>query len=164
MTLTVLDHQPITAREEDRPNLIKLEDLLDHLEAETIKSQLISTTGEAIDLPQPVLNLLRQMVHELLQGNSVTIVPIHKELTTQEAADILNVSRQYLVELLEAQAIPYSKVGTHRRIRFGDLMNYKNDRDAKRREGLSQMTKKSQKLGLYTKAANTPEDQQTPGK
>ncbi len=156
MTLTVIDHQTITAREEDRPNLIKLE-------AETIKSQLISTTGEAIDLPQPVLNLLRQMVHELLQGNSVTIVPIHKELTTQEAADILNISRQYLVELLEAQAIPYNKVGTHRRIRFGDLMNYKNDRDAKRREGLSQMTKKSQKLGLYTKAANTPEDQQTPG-
>jgi excisionase family DNA binding protein len=163
MSLAILDHQPITAREEDRPNLIKLEDLLEHLEPSTISSQLVSTSGEAIDLPQPVLNLLRQMVHELLQGNSVTIVPIHKELTTQEAADILNISRQYLVELLEAQAIPYSKVGTHRRIRFGDLMNYKNDRDAKRREGLSQMTKKSQKLGLYTKAANTPEDQQTPG-
>jgi excisionase family DNA binding protein len=160
MSLVILDHQPITAREEDRPNLIKLEDLL---EPSTINSQIISISGEAIDLPQPVLNLLRQMVHELLQGNSVTIVPIHKELTTQEAADILNVSRQYLVELLEAQTIPYSKVGTHRRIRFGDLMNYKNDRDAKRREGLSQMTKKSQKLGLYTKAANIPADQQTPG-
>jgi excisionase family DNA binding protein len=160
MPLAILDHQPITAREEDRPNLIKLEDLLEHLEPSTISSQIISTSGEAIDLPQPVLNLLRQMVHELLQGNSVTIVPIHKELTTQEAADILNISRQYLVELLEAQAIPYSKVGTHRRIRLGDLMNYKNDRDAKRREGLSQMTKKSQKLGLYTKAANTPKDQQ----
>jgi excisionase family DNA binding protein len=78
-----------------------------------------------------------------------------QDLTTQEAADILNVSHQYLVGLLEAQAIPCSKVGTHCRIRFGDLMNYKNDRDAKRREGLSQMTKKSQKLGLYSKAANT---------
>ncbi len=160
MPLAILDHQPITAREEDRPNLIKLEDLLEHLELSTISSQLISISGEAIDLPQPVLNLLRQMVHELLQGNSVTIVPIHKELITQEAANILNVSRQYLVELLEAQAIPHTKVGTHRRIRFGDLMNYKNDRDAKRREGLSQMTKTSQKLGLYTKEANTPEDHQ----
>jgi excisionase family DNA binding protein len=79
----------------------------------------------------------------------------YKELTTQEAADILNVSHQYLVGLLEAQAIPCSEVGTHCRIRFGDLMNYKNDRDAKRREGLSQMTQKSQKLGLYSKAANT---------
>jgi excisionase family DNA binding protein len=164
----VLDNQPITATEEDRSNLIKLENLLEHMEPETLAYQLISIseeliasgTSRAIDLPQPVLNLLRQMVHELLQGNSVTIVPIHKELTTQEAADILNISRQYLVELLEAQAIPYSKVGTHRRIRLGDLMNYKNDRDAKRQEGLSKMTKKSQKLGLYTKAANTPEDQQ----
>jgi excisionase family DNA binding protein len=82
-------------------------------------------------------------------------MPDQKDLTTQEAADILNVSHQYLVGLLEAQAIPCSKVGTHCRIRFGDLMNYKNDRDAKRREGLSQMTRMSQKLGLYSKAANT---------
>jgi excisionase family DNA binding protein len=164
MPPAVLDHQSITATEEDRSNLIKLENLLEHMELETLACQLVSISGKSInsgiDLPQPVLNLLRQMVHELLQGNSVTIVPIHKELTTQEAADILNISRQYLVEILEAQAIPYSKVGTHRRIRLGDLMNYKNDRDAKRQEGLSKMTKKSQKLGLYTKAANTPEDQQ----
>jgi excisionase family DNA binding protein len=82
-------------------------------------------------------------------------MPDHEDLTIQEAADILNVSHQYLVGLLEAQAIPCSKVGTHRRIRFGDLVNYKNDRDAKRREGLLQMTKKSQRLGLYSKAANT---------
>jgi excisionase family DNA binding protein len=85
-------------------------------------------------------------------------MPDHEDLTTQEAADILNVSHQYLVGLLEAQAIPCSKVGTHRRIRFGDLVNYKNDRDAKRREGLLQMTKKSQGLGLYSRAANTLED------
>jgi excisionase family DNA binding protein len=81
-----------------------------------------------------------------------------QDLTTQEAADILNVSHQCLVELLEAQAIPCSKIGTYRRIHFGDLMNYKNDRDAKRRKGLSQMTRKSQMLGLYSKVANTPEN------
>ncbi len=90
----------------------------------------------------------------------MSIVPIHEELTTQETADILNVSRQYLVELLDTQTIPHTKVGTQRRIRFGDLMNYKNDRDAKRQEGLSRMTKKSQQLDLYTKAANTTEDPQ----
>jgi excisionase family DNA binding protein len=88
----------------------------------------------------------------------MSIVPIQEELTTQEVADILNVSRQYLVELLDTQTIPHTKVGTHRRIRFADLVNYKNERDAKRQEGLSRMTKKSQQLGLYTKAANTPED------
>jgi excisionase family DNA binding protein len=90
----------------------------------------------------------------------MSIVPIHEEFTTQEAADILNVSRQYLVELLDTQTIPHTKVGTHQRIRFGDLMNYKNERDAKRQEVLSRMTKKSQQLGLYTKAANTAEDPQ----
>lgn len=85
-------------------------------------------------------------------------MPDHRDLTTQEAADILNVSHQYLVGLLKAQAIPCSRVGTCCRIRFGNLVDYKNDRDAKRREGLSQMTKKSQKLGLYSKAANALED------
>jgi excisionase family DNA binding protein len=90
----------------------------------------------------------------------MSIVPIHEEFTTQEAADILNVSRQYLVELLDTQTIPHTKVGTHQRIRFSDLMNYKNERDAKRQEVLSRMTKKSQQLGLYTKAANTAEDPQ----
>jgi excisionase family DNA binding protein len=156
MSPAISEHQTITATTEDRADLLKLEDLLAHLQPEAITLQLVGRSGEAIALPPPVFNLLHQMVHELLQGNSVTITPIHKELTTQEAADILNVSRQYLVELLEAQTIPYTKVGTHRRIRFGDLMNYKTDRDTHRRAGLSQMTKKSQKLGLHTKAANTP--------
>lgn len=160
MLSTVLDHQPITAREEDRPALIELEDLLGQLDPESPSFQLVSTSGAAIDIPTPVFNLMQQMVHELLQGNSVTIVPIHKELTTQEAADILNVSRQYLVELLDAQTIPHTKVGTHRRIRFGNLMHYKTERDAKRQAGLSRMTKKSQELGLYTEAANTLQDPQ----
>jgi excisionase family DNA binding protein len=156
MSPAISEHQTITATTEDHADLLKLEDLLAHLQPEAITLQLVGRSGEAIALPLPVFNLLHQMVQELLQGNSVTITPIHKELTTQEAADILNVSRQYLVELLEAQAIPYIKVGTHRRIRFGDLMNYKADRDAKRRTGLSQMTKTSQKMGLQNKAANSP--------
>jgi excisionase family DNA binding protein len=86
---------------------------------------------------------------------SCTSTMENKDFTTQEAADILNVSHQYLVGLLEAQAIPHSRVGTRCRVGFGDLINYKNDRDVKRREGLSQMTRMSQKLGLYSKAANT---------
>ena len=158
MLTAVPDRQPIAAREEDRPNLIELKQLLEKLTPEAKTCQLVSGSGKAIDIPEPVFSLLQQMVQELLQGNSVTVVPIHKELTTQEAADILNVSRQYLVELLNAEAIPYSKVGSHRRIRFGDLMDYKASRDTKRREGLASMTQKSQKLGLYSKAANTLAD------
>ena len=76
-------------------------------------------------------------------------MPVHMELTTQEAADLLNVSRQYLVRLLEDGAMPFTKTGTHRRIRFGDLMAYKRARDATRRQGLKRLTRLSEELGLY---------------
>ena len=157
MSPAVFELEPVAAREQDQQNLAKLEDLLAHLEleSETCRLRLVSPEGEEIELPEPVLRLLHQMVSELAQGNSVTIVPLHKVLTTQEAADILNVSRQYLVELLDAGAIPCTKVGTHRRIRFGELMDYKQQRDASRRQGLSRLTQTSQKLGLYSKSSKT---------
>lgn len=156
---SVLEREPITATEQERPNIVKVEDFLARLDNGYKPShpRLVSSAGEEIDLPEPVFHLLRQLVHDLAQGNSVTIVPVHKELTTQAAADILNVSRQYLVELLEAGAIPFTLVGTHRRIRFGDLMDYKERRDASRREGLSRLTSRSQKLGLYSKSSKNAE-------
>jgi len=156
---SVLARDPITATEQERPNIAKVEDFLTRLDNEYNSScpRLMSSTGEEVELPEPVFHLLRQMVHDLAQGNSVTIVPLHKELTTQEAADILNISRQYLVELLEAGDIPFTLVGTHRRIRFSDLMDYKERRDARRREGLSRLAKKSQKLGLYGKSSKATE-------
>jgi len=154
---SVLDREPIAATDQERPNIAKIDDFFARLDDECNKPsrpRLVSSAGEEIELPEPVFHLLRQLVHDLAQGNSVAIVPVHKEMTTQEAADILNVSRQYLVELLEAGAIPFTLVGTHRRIRFGDLMDYKQRRDANRREGLSRLTKKSQKLGLYGSSKN----------
>lgn len=156
---SVLDREPIAATEQEQPNIAKVEDFFTRLDNEYKPSRprLVSSAGEEIDLPESVFYLLRQLVHDLAQGNSVTIVPVHKELTTQEAADILNVSRQYLVELLSAGAIPFTLVGTHRRIRFGDLMDYKERRDSNRREGLSRLTKKSQKLGLYGKSSKNAE-------
>lgn len=154
-----LDREPIAATEQERSQIALVEDFLARLDDEFKPSRprLVSSAGEEIELPQPVFHLLRQLVHDLAQGNRVTIVPVHKELTTQEAASILNVSRQYLVELLSAGAIPFTKVGKHRRIRFDDLMDYKERRDVERREGLSRLTKKSQKLGLYGKSSKTAE-------
>lgn len=159
---SVLDREPIAATEQEQSNIAKVEDFLTRLDnkSQPSRPRLVSSVGEEIDLPESVFHLLRQLVHDLAQGNSVTIVPVHKELTTQEAADILNVSRQYLVELLTAGAIPFTLVGTHRRIRFDDLMDYKERRDANRREGLSRLTKKSQKLGLYSKSSTSAEHEQ----
>lgn len=77
------------------------------------------------------------------------VIPVDEELTTQEAADILNVSRPYLVSLLEQGVIPFVKTGTHRRIPLGDLLEYKTRRDAQRRKALTELTQLSQELGLY---------------
>jgi excisionase family DNA binding protein len=82
-------------------------------------------------------------------GRAISIVPLAKELTTQEAADLLKVSRPFLVKLLEQGNIPFIKVGTHRRVLFDDLMEYKKQRDTKRRQGLAELTQLSQELGLY---------------
>jgi excisionase family DNA binding protein len=79
----------------------------------------------------------------------VPATPVHSGLTTNLAAAVLNVSRQYLVRLLDDGQIPCSKVGTHRRIRIDDLMAYKGERDAKRRDKLCELTQASQELGLY---------------
>jgi excisionase family DNA binding protein len=96
-----------------------------------------------------VFHVLQQVIYHMIRGRAIFIVPEHKELTTQEAADILNVSRPYLIKLLEQNEMPFVKVGTHRRILFSELMNYKKLRDAERRRGLDEMARMSQEFGLY---------------
>lgn len=112
-------------------------------------SRLVGPDGEAIELPQAVYEVLTQVVEAMSQGLAVAVLPLHLELTTQEAADFLNVSRQYLVQLLDRGAIPHSKVGTHRRVRFGDLRAYKETRDQRRRSGLDRLARLSDELGIY---------------
>jgi excisionase family DNA binding protein len=85
----------------------------------------------------------------MAQGHAISLVPMHAELTTQQAADALNVSRPFLVKLLETNALPYRKVGTHRRVRYDDLMRYKHTIDAKRLDVLKALTAESEELNLY---------------
>ena len=100
-------------------------------------------------MPPSVYALLTRVVHELARGNAVTVVPIHAELTTQQAADLLNVSRPFLVKLLEAREIPFHRAGTHRRIRLDDLMAYRERRSRGRRTALAEMAREAQEMGLY---------------
>lgn len=85
---------------------------------------------------------------EIGQGNAVSIIPIHAELTSQEAADLLNVSRPFLVKLLEKGDIPFHKTGTHRRVRYQDVIEYKQRIDAERRKALEDLAAQAQELGM----------------
>ncbi|HNH49431.1 MAG TPA: excisionase family DNA-binding protein [Myxococcota bacterium] len=101
-----------------------------------------------VDLPHELLPLLVEVLGQLANGNGVRVVPIHAELTTQQAADILNVSRPHLVKLLEAGSIPFHLVGTHRRVRLGDLLVYKRHFEALQDAALAELTAEAQRLGL----------------
>jgi excisionase family DNA binding protein len=93
-------------------------------------------------------NLLRQILESLAHGIPVRVVPLEAELTTGEAADILGVSRPYLVRLLEEGAIPYRKVGTHRRVRGKDLLDYLERFRKQGKDLVDQLTAEAQELGL----------------
>lgn len=101
-----------------------------------------------VTLPAAALAPIMDILSNMAQGRSVTIVPINAELTTQEAADLINVSRPFLVKLLKNGEIPFHKVGTHRRIRFKDLMEFKKKNDKARDEDLAELAREAQELGL----------------
>jgi excisionase family DNA binding protein len=101
-----------------------------------------------VALPRAAVRLLHAMLREMAQGDAISLIPVHAELSTQQAADLLNVSRPYLVSLLESGVIPYRKVGARRRILFEHLMAYKRAEEAKREEALNELARQSQELGL----------------
>ncbi|XYK78868.1 MAG: excisionase family DNA-binding protein [Labrenzia sp.] len=104
--------------------------------------------GEMLRLPKAVGDLLYHLVTEMAQGNAVTLIPVHAELTTQEAADHLNVSRPFLIKLLEQRKIDFHMVGTHRRVKFSDLETYRREKEEERRRVMDELASQSQELGM----------------
>ncbi len=147
MSVVTAGHQPIAAPAEEQATIAEVDDFLARSSPHSIR--LVNRDGQEIELPDSASRLLRDVVRLLAQDQAVAVMAVHQELTTQEAADLLNVSRQYLVRLLEQGALPFTRVGTHRRIRFEDVLRYKRQRDAARRRGLKQLTELSEELGLY---------------
>lgn len=145
---------PVTAPDEQREEFAELFRMLEDVAANVRERgeaacQIIGPEGQTITLPESVFYLLERVVEVLARGDAVTVVPVHKELTTQQAADLLNVSRQYLVRLLDDGEIPFTRTGTHRRVRFTDVMTYKKKRDEERLESLDDLTRMSQEYGGY---------------
>jgi excisionase family DNA binding protein len=104
--------------------------------------------GETLALPGAAVRLLAQALEEMANGNAVALMPVHTELSTQQAADLLNVSRPFLVQLLEAGEIPFRKVGTHRRIKYNDMQAYKQKVEAQRLNALNDLAKQAQQLNM----------------
>ena len=99
-------------------------------------------------MPIGIFELILELLNQAAQGHSVTIIPSNKEFTTQEAADLLNVSRPFVIKLLEDGKIPFHKVGAHRRIKARDLMTYRRESEKESLEAFQELAKLSQKMGL----------------
>lgn len=101
-----------------------------------------------VELPTSALRLLVDILAELADGNAVKVVPVHAELTTKEAADLLNVSRPHFVKLLEDGVLAFHRTGKHRRVRFADLMQYKEARERASEQAMAELAQQSQELGM----------------
>ena len=114
--------------------------------SDRVRMSLEGSNGvsDELVLPGPVLQVLLDVLSEMGQGNAVSLIPHHQEVSTQEAADLLNVSRPYLVKLLEAGKIPFRKVGSHRRALLVDILSYKDQVDTSRTQSLDKLAGLSQ--------------------
>ena len=114
-----------------------------------LRVRLLDDPGKGIvEIPASAARMLVRVLEEMARGNAVTLIPAHAELTTQEAADMLRVSRPSLIQLLDEGKIEFRRVGTHRRVRLEALLAYKRRADTDRRAALVELAAYDQELGL----------------
>lgn len=144
------EREPIVAAADEQQLVDRLHAALEVAGAPTGAARLIAADGQAFELPDSVLRVLVRIVHEMASGNAVVVLPVHARLTTQQAADLLGMSRPHLIKLLDAGAIAYSRPGErkHRRILLSDLMAYKTRQQIERRAALDEVAAEAERLGL----------------
>jgi excisionase family DNA binding protein len=149
MDATRTERAPIVPVSEDHEALVALDHALDNGSGDAGLVVQLRVGAETVELPESARRVLRRAVAALARNQAVAVLPYQKLLTTQQAADLLNVSRPYLVQLLEDGKIPHSKTGTHRRVHLDDLVAYKQRRDVETDAILDELAQMHQDLGLY---------------
>lgn len=132
-----------------REALVRVRRVLDEHPRDDEPVQLtLEDDPETVAVPRVAVALLLRVLANLAAGQGVTLVPAHAELTTQQAADLLNVSRPYLIRLLDEHKIEYRTVGTHRRIKASSLIDYKRRDDAERRNAADELSSMTREMGF----------------
>ncbi len=145
---------PVSAPPSEQRDVARLHRVLGGLSHSPTRApacRLVGPKGEEVPLPDAVFYVLERVAEVLARGDSVTVVPVGKELTTQQAADLINVSRQYLVRLLDEGRIAYTKTGKHRRLRIEDVLAFKEQRDTERANALGGLSQLTEEFGGYEK-------------
>jgi excisionase family DNA binding protein len=138
--------ESVLVQEPEKELIDQLEQILSR---ESAQPKLVGSNGEEILIPESVYSILRQIVHAMASGQAFSVELHNRELTTQEAAELLKVSRPFFVKLLKEGAIPYIEVGKHRRVLFQDVITYKEQRQVKRRQGMKELSQFLQEEGFY---------------
>ena len=113
--------------------------------------KIVGAKGRRAQLPSAVAGLLDEILKNMQAGKAVSIVPEHHQLTTQRAANILGISRPFMVKLLEEGELTFHMVGSHRRVYLKDLLAYKKRRDEERHDSINRMARMELEAGTYDK-------------
>jgi excisionase family DNA binding protein len=148
MSATAAPKHILSPDPSEQDELVELREQLTQIASQQQRplARLVGPDGTEVEIPASAFAALRAIVRDMAQGLTITLIPHDKELTTKEAADILGVSRPFLVRLLDRDEIPYHRVGTHRRLRVEDVLGYRELRAQRRREQLRKLTELSEQV------------------
>ena len=143
-TMSIATQEPITLPQTEQHQVQELERML-HLGIPA----LVSSSGERVELPSTVYQVLRRVVELMARGQAITLIPDKQVVTTQRAADLLGMSRPFFVKLLQAGVMAHHRVGNQRRVYLKDVLQFAKKRDQERQEALDRLAREAFDAGLY---------------